>query len=188
MLVTSTGGAESNSYISVEEADSILATYLGDSVSEAWTNSTEAQKELRLIMAAAAIEWLPLTGRRAYRNQAMAFPRTSQSDPYVVPLAIRECQAFMAHDGIGTAAVSALEQTMPVLDQSPVRSLSIGALSFSLSDTYANQDRLSRMIRSSQFPIYLKLQPYVSIIRGGSIPTTAELTAAEEELLTTTTD
>lgn len=75
LIVATVGGAESNSYLTLEEADAWFADGLRD---QRWTTFSDARRTQALIEATRMIEALPLIGRPYDpSNQALHFPRTT---------------------------------------------------------------------------------------------------------------
>jgi hypothetical protein len=72
-LITRIGASNANSYVKLGQAETILGTLFSD-LSE-WAALTTGQKEQRLILAAEIMEYMPLRGKRVYKDQVMAFPR-----------------------------------------------------------------------------------------------------------------
>ncbi len=72
-LITTIGGATSNSYISVEDAQLYFDVRLG---SEAWMNETNADNKIRaLIQAANRLQSENWLGNRVASTQRLAWPR-----------------------------------------------------------------------------------------------------------------
>ena len=99
-LVTTVGSPDADSYITVEEAEGLLAQWNHDMTS--WVNLPVRSKENCLRLAAAMIDLLPLRGRKANRQtddqeeQALAFPRDLQFDQTVIPEEVKLAQAEIA--------------------------------------------------------------------------------------------
>jgi hypothetical protein len=72
-IVSTIGGATSNSYLTVAEATTISDTLLG---TLAWTSATTDQQNRALVMATRLIDQLSWVGERASTTQALAWPRT----------------------------------------------------------------------------------------------------------------
>lgn len=77
-LITTVGGASSNSYIAVSEADTYLDN-LQYTLTE-WDALEDEEKEFRLSTAALLINTLPLRGAKACRDQRLEFPRWWRTD------------------------------------------------------------------------------------------------------------
>lgn len=168
-LCKKVGGRESNSYITVSEAAVFLAAG-PDDVAD-WTALPTEQKELRLRLAAQLIGNLPLRGHRIYDGQALDFPRSSQRDsPYAIPSAVKEAQAYIAFAVVHRAMVNRPDPSETV--GSDVKSVSLGGmLSVTFSDkTLGKSTLLDLLTKSVAFPIYTILKPFLSQVRGRSVP------------------
>lgn len=83
-LDVTVGGASSDSYATVAEADAYLAARPGFDAT-AWTALDDADKELRLQLAAQVLDTkLKFRGVRACKTQALAWPRLFPGDPLYV--------------------------------------------------------------------------------------------------------
>ena len=71
-LVSTVGGASSNSYLSVADGDTIAEYRLG---TLAWSSATADDKARALISATSALDQLSWIGTRASDTQALAWPR-----------------------------------------------------------------------------------------------------------------
>lgn len=67
------GGEMSNSYITVEEADTILSERIG--VGDVWTELSEGEKEVALISSTRRLEQEEYESRRDTDSQSLQFPR-----------------------------------------------------------------------------------------------------------------
>jgi len=80
-LDVTVGGAGSDSYATVAEADAYLAVRPGFDVT-AWSELDEGDKELRLQLATQVLDTkLKFRGVRACKTQALAWPRLFPGDP-----------------------------------------------------------------------------------------------------------
>jgi hypothetical protein len=77
-LITTVGGANSDSYVTTNEADTYLDD-LGYSITD-WEALDDEPKEFRLKMGALLINTLPLRGAKACRSQRLEFPRWWRTD------------------------------------------------------------------------------------------------------------
>ncbi len=75
-LITRIGANNANSFVSLDQAEIILASLYNDADLSEWSALSNSEKEYRLILAAKIIGLMPLRGRRVYRRQALPFPRT----------------------------------------------------------------------------------------------------------------
>jgi hypothetical protein len=190
------GGAESDSFVTVLEADDYLEN-LPDDTTEWEELSTEA-KELRLQLAAQLMGHLPFRGYTVYRYQRLCFPRTSQ--PYgrrfQIPNDIKRAQAFVAYSIVhrSLAARAAMGEDGADASWGTPRSISLaGLVSVSFSGESTATNMLENLTRSMPYPVYTLLKPYLSQIRGRSVPDSDELrtlsttTTTEPPVVTTTT-
>lgn len=98
-LVTTVGGASTNSYATVAEADSYLEAHSDFSD---WTVLAEAVKIKHLVQAARMIDQELFHGAKVSSTQSMRFPRTTQMnvDSYTVltaiPPAVKNAQCEQA--------------------------------------------------------------------------------------------
>lgn len=188
-LVTTVGGAQSNSFETLSNMETFLTSIFGTLVTT-WSSLTTAQKEFQAEMAADWIGYLPLRGRRAYRNQGLAFPRTCQLDSSVMPDRVKEAQALMLYEVVHRAwniEEDSLEEGAEQVGS--VKSVSLGVLSVSFGDSISsgNPGVLLKIIQSGHPAIYSRLKPYIATIRGGKLRTAAERAIDTLALRTTTT-
>lgn len=76
-LISSYGGPDSNSYISITEADSFICSAVFDPSD--WTALTDTQKEAALIGASIDIDSRQYVGHRFFFDQHLEFPRQLRS-------------------------------------------------------------------------------------------------------------
>lgn len=89
-LVTTPGGADSDSYLSVADADALAGEDLGPEPA-AWSLAVLEDKERALRRATREIDgWLRPAWPRWASTQALRFPRTVDVDASGVPLLIRD--------------------------------------------------------------------------------------------------
>lgn len=165
-LVTTIGSKSANSYISVESADSILtASSIYDTA--AWTSLASSAKEERLILACLVMNRMSWAGYQVYENQALAFPRRWTADEAIeIPLNIQKTQAFIALDVIHRGLVS-LSNPSSGVSKAAIKSLSLFQQSLTVTRadgpvTPADTSGLEQIIRTSHFPIYLLIDPYLT--------------------------
>ena len=183
-LITKIGGRESNSFVTVEEADAIISADGWYDDPTAWDELEPKAKEYRLMLAARMMALLPWKGSKVYCGQALSFPRSVQQN-YVIPQEVKDVQCFIAysvaHRGIESRPATADEADTGAR----VSSVSLGgllAVSFA-GNPVTTGSGLDKAIRSSQFPAYWTLANYLTQFRGGSVQNVDEL----GECLTTTT-
>lgn len=189
-LKTGVGGRYSDSFVTLTEADTILAG-LPDDVS-AWTSLTDTEKEYRLKLAAQIIGYLPLRGKMIYRGQALCFPRSGGIwPPKEIPPEVKEVQAMIAYSVVHRALVNrptATEET-----GSKVSSVSLGGLlsvSFAIgkSATVGNGNLMDMLSASINFPIYVRMKRWLGQLRGtqGTTTVTYSLSTTTTETTTST--
>jgi len=160
------GGRNSDSFITVSEADTLMGN-LPDADIE-WNDLGTSQKEYRLKMAANLIGFLRLKGMKAYRGQRLAFPRTHQPNVKIIPDEVKEAQAFIAmsvvHRGLANRPTSAKKKQ----STNDIERLQLGGalmVTFGKGKT-APQDALSSLVQSAQFPALLGMKNHLVQIRG----------------------
>jgi len=195
-LRTAVGGRESNSFVTLEEADEIIVLLPDDPGTEpaegegeepdvpgtGWLGLTEAQKEFRLILAASAMDFLMWRGRRPFCGQALCFPRTCQDDIDIVPDEIKQLQVFLAYSVIDRALSARPDIEDGEVGTDRVTSVSLGGmLSVSFGgDATKTGTLLDRLVKSPQFPGYLLVSKFMCQVRG-------RVAGEEFECSTTTT-
>ena len=187
-LIITLCGPASNSYVTLDEAEARIAQAEYDS--SHWSSLSQEAKEECLILAARVIDGLPLRGKKVNRRipvgswysqtygwlvfeterpeQAMAFPRTVQGDPTVIPQEVKDAQIDIAatvvargYPPVGDAAANAQKQE--------IASVTLGSLSVRFKDKPTRQSFSfdpSDLALLSSAVIALKLQPYLSSVRG----------------------
>lgn len=173
-IVTAIGGRNSNSFVTVSEADSIIATLPDDAT--AWNALTDEQKEARLVAAASILGMLRWRGRRVYAGQKLCFPRTTQgyrSDikRKWIPDEVRDSQVEIAYNVVHRALVSRSDVTDGEESASRVTYVSLGGM---LSVTFAGDaptsgNLLDKIGRSINFLTFTRLQFYLTQVRGGPV-------------------
>lgn len=209
-LITTVGGQDSNSFVTLVEADSRIASMSYDK--SAWQSKTTTEKEDCLVLAAYALSRLPFRGRKVNRRtvlwdnmdgtyegsampeQALAFPRTIQHDRTVIPADVKYCQ-------IDIAAIIIAPMYPPISDSSSdsadtpnlknIDKFRIGPLSVTLEskDDPATLDfRLSSKQLLASNVVSLRLSRYLTSITGRRIDSYSEYykTAVADRITTTT--
>ena len=77
-LITTPAKHNSNSYISLTEAESYFTTYDKIASSDPWNDLSDDKKKYALVLAAQAINTFNFKGKKVVENQALAFPRFSK--------------------------------------------------------------------------------------------------------------
>jgi len=180
-LKTTVGGRYSDSFVTVDEAE----TYLSGLYEElgSWDDLETGAKEYRLRLAAKIMNMLPLRGRRVYCGQALAFPRTIQQEYEIIPEEVKQIQAEISYNVVHRAMISQPGISEGEVSASRVTEVSLGGLLGVKFDgkPATTGTLLEAVVRSVSFPIWMQVQPYVSQIRGRQPPADAD------ECLTTTT-
>lgn len=176
-LSTRIGGKESNSFVTLAEADLLIAV-LPDDTSD-WEVLSDDQKRYRLVMAAALMSNLPWRWKKSFEGQSLCFPRNGNKS---VPDEIKETQVFLAYSVIHRGLANRPE--IDEADGDRVTQVSLGGLltvSFAAgkSQSYTS---LEKMIQSAQFPAYVRVLKYLTSFRGRTVPDDDDI-----DLLTTTT-
>lgn len=160
------GGRETNSFITVSEADSYIAD-LPDP-EEDWRGLSVPEKEYRLKLAANLIGFLRYRGIKAYRGQRLAFPRTHQGNVKVIPPEVKEAQAFIAYSVIHRGLSNRPDSAAKKEQTNDINQLYLGGalmVSFSKGKA-APQDVLSKLVQSAQFPALVGLKYHTVQVRG----------------------
>lgn len=204
-------GPDSNSYITLAEAASIIAaTTYEETAVEAWDELSDADKKTCLTLGAAAIDRFPLRGRKVNRTipegiivegvrltitdakaeQALAFPRTVQHNRRVIPDEVKQAQCDLAVTifGINWPPVGDSGQ-MAEMDE--VKSVRIGPLSVTFRDrpkreslAFALND--TTLLMSSLAA--LRLNKYMTAVRGRVVSGMQDtVIAALDDRVSTTT-
>ena len=182
------GGAESDSFTTVEEADTIVELLVDDPAQ--WDSLSTEEKELRLRLGAQLMGHLPLRGRTVFRNQRLCFPRTCQPEGQrtKIPADVKQAHVFISYSVVQRALAG-----RPAIDEGqldrfgkPSRISLGGLVSVSFSGPGVTSGSLLDLLtRSMPFPVYQLLKPYLTQFRGSAIPSAGDADA--RTLLTTTT-
>lgn len=115
MAFTSTlGGPDSNSFLSVERAVTLLSELPASPGIQAWLALTETQQEQSLVAATMAVNPLHWRGQPSSQEQSLAWPRVIVSDYYYAPrdelpidfeIAVAYMAAFFGSNGGYTGIV-----------------------------------------------------------------------------------
>lgn len=188
-LVTAVGGASSNSYATISYAETFLSGLIPAGLKDDWTGLDTTGKEFQMIMAAAAMGFLPLRGRRSYRNQILDFPRDCQATPAIMPDAVKQAQSLIAYDLVQPSVSAFLDEDEDVpAEAKDITSVQIGPLTVNFGEgSILGSSTMLRLIKSSTFPIQALLKPYLTTVRGSAVRNADQIWADEATLLTTTT-
>jgi len=164
MLICTKGGAESNSFVTLEEADDYILKLPDDP--DPWFALAPWQKEYRLQLAAQLLNMFPFIGERSYRNQNLAFPRTCTN--HEIPEEVKETQVFLAysvvHRGLALRGVDVTQGEKDRVTQISLAGLlmvSTAGLSQSVRSSFLDQ-----MLNSAQFPVFIRLSRWMTKIRA----------------------
>jgi hypothetical protein len=75
MIVATPSLKTSNSYVTIEEADTYISDVYRGELSDSWIELTDDKKEHNLKLGALMLNILKYRGEKACRDQALAFPR-----------------------------------------------------------------------------------------------------------------
>lgn len=191
-LYLASGGANSDSYCSVTYAETYLKSLYGTDLGD-WDSLSVAQKEHRLKLGCVFIGYLPLRGRRAYNNQALDFPRVITGEPRAlegrkIPVEVMQAQALIAY-GVIHRGLSGESSPDEGGSAGRVSEVSLGGL---LSVKFAGAPltggtTLLAIIRSSDFPVYAKVKPFLLQARLRNSLSELQKLAVAAALFTTTT-
>ena len=180
MLTTTVGGAYSDSFITVAEADSLIsgAEVATDELAT-WASLSSDAKELRLRAAAQLIGLLPLRGHRVFEYQALPFPRSVQLDVHVIPDAVKTSQALIAYLVVNRnlADVTSNASESGLLSDALVREVDVvGVMKVRLQHTLdastiraQSQFRPAflKLMKAYGAPIWMLMRPYIAQLKGG---------------------
>jgi|GEM_PF-5996413 len=187
-LCTRIGGAESDSLVTVAEADDIVQNHLPDDPT-AWLALTTAQKEYRLKLGAQLLSYLPLRGRKVYCTQALPFPRTCQGVVHSIPDEVKHTQVFLAYSVIHRGLANRPTDVAEEESGAAVSQVSLGGLltvAFRGTAVEAG-NALDKVMRSSQSPAYLMMKRWLSQVRGGTVLNDDEISCSTTSTTSTTT-
>lgn len=174
------GGADSDSYITLAEAEVLLKASYPEQY-EDWTDLEDEMKEAYLRGACEVISYLPLRGKKVYCDQVLSFPRMllRDADDAVydsIPVGVKTAQAEIAFNVIYRADLSGSEIAEGEVAGSRVTQVSLGGgllmVSFA-GDNETSGTMLDRITRSINHKTYFALRRHLSQIRGGSVEDSA---------------
>lgn len=181
------GGRESNSFVTVSEAD-VLVEELPDDTSD-WDSLDTDQKKFRLILGAALMDYLPFRGNKVYCGQALCFPRTVQDQVHSIPEEAKMTQVFLAYSVVHRGLANRPASVTTDFSTTPGKSVTIGGmLSVVFGDkTVVSGTMLENIIKSPNFPACLLMKRWMTGIRGGVPCDSADVTCSTTTTTTTTT-
>ena len=143
------GGASSNSYVTLEEAN----TYLGERLhADAWASASDSDKEKALLTACRYLEQLRYWdgNRPAFTDprQRLTFPRVTDTDAagaFVIPQPVKDAQC---EEALALLARGAEQERRRTLQASGVKSFAVDGLSESYESGADRQVLLSAEARS----------------------------------------
>jgi len=143
------GGASSNSYVTLEEANTYLAERLH---ADAWASASDSDKEKALLTACRHLERLRYWdgNRPAFTDprQRLTFPRTQDTDAdgaFIIPQPVKEAQC---EEALSLLARGAEQERRRALQASGVRSFAVDGLSESYESGADRQVLLSAEARN----------------------------------------
>lgn len=175
MLNTTVGRSYSNSFVTLEEANYIIANDLPYDRAE-WSALTDSEKECRLRLAANVMGFLPLKGRKPFEDQALCFPRDVQTNILQIPNCVKRAQVAVAYIVVHKH-IANLQSVSQLDPEGRLSGVSLGGvlrLSFS-GNSAENVGVLQYLANSAYSIIYIELSKYLSIFRGSSICDLAEV-------------
>lgn len=183
------GGAESDSFNTVDEADAALEL-LPDDTTE-WAQLSTEEKELRLQLGAQLMGFLPLRGRTVFRGQRLCFPRTCQpyNRRFLIPDDVKRAHAFISYSIVHRALAErpAIAEGLPGKFGRPSQISLAGLVSVSFAEAGVKSGSLLDLLtRSPSFPAYQLLKPYLAQFRGSAIPSDGDVDARTLSTTTTT--
>lgn len=178
-LITTIGGNRSNSFITVDDSDALLAEHTIIDTS-AWSSLSETQKTERLLYAG-----LILKNRYVwhhwpvYKNQAMPYPRwyldvegdhvyVGGGDGPTIPENIKRAQALIALNVVHRGSVGLSPPQDGAIKAGMKRLSLFGSLDVTLSDSQnsvPDGSALTHLIHSSQWMIDELLHGYRNTVR-----------------------
>lgn len=181
------GREYSNSFVSLVEANYIVSSYLPYSTTE-WDALNDTEKEYRLRLAAEMLGMLPFKGIQAFEDQALCFPRDSQTDMMVIPQCVKNAQVDLAITVINKNLVNLPDNTQ-LEEAGRIKNISLGGLlKVAFDGKPASMGNVLTFVsKSIHTPVFLELKRYLSSVRGGSICDTDEIFFHTLSSTTTTT-
>lgn len=181
------GRSYSNSFVSLAEANSIMSTDLPYSTTE-WDALTDVEKEYRLRLAAELLGMLPFKGIQAFENQALCFPRDSQTNMMIIPQCAKIAQVDLSITVINKNLVNLPDNTQ-LEEAGRISNISLGGLlKVAFDGKPASMGNvLTFVARSIHTPVFLELKRYLTQIRGGFICDTDDIFFHTLSSTTTTT-
>jgi hypothetical protein len=142
-------------------------------------------KEYILKLAAELIGFMPIRGERVYEYQALDFPRTVQRDTTMIPVPIKEAQAILAslvvlpnlleqismsdEALLPTSLQNAIVDKVKVAGIMDVSTTSTSSSSGGSTSSTTTYNMMQAMTSAFALPAYLRMKPYISQIRGGTL-------------------
>jgi hypothetical protein len=187
-LDTRIGSATAQSYITAAEADTLLASLPDDTT--AWDSLSTAEKEFRLRLASDFIGMLRLRQPgKAYRTQALHFPRQCQTDfgysVHSIPTEVKEAQAFIAYSVIHRALAQRPSSMTEDSGTRSVKSFSVSGLNINFGELTGGTS-VEVFLKTQHWPIYLLLRKFITQVRGKLIPTVSQTLSTTSTTTSTT--
>ena len=175
-LDTTVGSATADSMATLEEMETYLQIFfVGDPALDTFLGLDTPIREEMARQAARFFGYLPLRGDLVYVEdpiQSMPFPRTCQTDTTIIPTEVKEAQAEIMFTIIyRTVLAQSVSVASGAATNAQVKKFSLGGL---LSIEFAQKGDnsgsiLEQFTRSISSLTWLKLQKYITQVRGGVI-------------------
>ena len=167
-LITTIGAPDSDSMVTVAEADAYIAENFADSDIAVWDDFALLKKEQVLRIGAEIMGYLPFRGHRVYINQAMVFPRTTATG---IPQVVKNAQIELTMNVVIRAALTQPAITSGAESASKISQVSLaGIISVSFEEEGdTSGSLLDQLVRNINLSTFAGLRRYLTSIRGGVI-------------------
>ena len=175
ILKVTPGAPDSNSLVTLDEADEYIAANFSEADAAIWDNLEESKKSVLLVLGANVLGYLPFSGKKTYAGQAQLFPRHLWSG---VPDPIKAAQIELTMNVVLRADLVKPSITSGVEATSKISNVSLaGIISVAFGDTGDDTGTiLDQLTRNMNLQTSLALRPYMTSVRGGVIGSTSRWT------------
>jgi hypothetical protein len=161
-----------------------------------YIDTVASTKEYMLKLGAQLMGYLPLKGERVYTDQALDFPRTSQKVTTEIPVSVKEAQALITclvvypniikQESLSEDVLLPTAIQNSVVDKVQVAGIMTVSTSSSASASESSlggttTSFLASAANAFMLPIYLRMRPYLTQVRGGSLISPDDFAANLEE-------